>query len=232
MKNFQAAGWLLISGSIGVLIPYSILSIIFDYPAILREDPGIILTRFHAGGITLIMTWLAFALLGLPLLIAYSIIGQHLEKGLKFVRWVTAIGIISGIAQIVGLLRWVFVVPLLAKEFINTNDPAIQETIKIIFRVLHQFAGVLMGEHIGQLFTIIWTVMTSIALVKQNFIPKWMGLFGILVSAIYLLAQAELLATVIERFPVWPLAGLLGSSLWLIWLIMVGVRFVKMPERQ
>lgn len=64
MNINKIIGWLLIIGAVGVLIPYTLLTINFDYPQILREDSGLILTRFHSGGSSLILTWWAFALLG------------------------------------------------------------------------------------------------------------------------------------------------------------------------
>lgn len=223
-------GWLLIAGAIGVFIPYTILSIIFEYPDILRESPGTVLTRFYNGGSTLIFTWLAFALMGLPLLIAYSLIGKKLETKLSFVRWVTTIGIISGVLQIIGLLRWVFVVPVLATDFVNTSSPARQEAIEISFKVINQFGGVLLGEHLGQLFTVIWTVFISVALLKVNIIPQWLALGGFIASFIYFLAQAELLATVIPGFPLIDMAGFIGSTLWLLWIILVGFKFIKFKQ--
>ena len=39
-------------------------------------------------------------------------------------------------------------------------------------------------------------------------------------------------ATVMPGFPVWDMAGFLGSTLWLLWLILVGVRFLKMKLQQ
>lgn len=41
------------------------------------------------------------------------------------------------------------------------------------------------------------------------------------------MAQAELFNPVIPGFPVWNLAGFLGSSLWLIWLIIMEIKFLK-----
>jgi len=41
------------------------------------------------------------------------------------------------------------------------------------------------------------------------------------------LAQAELFATVMPNFPVLDMAGFIGSTLWLVWLIAVGVCFFK-----
>jgi hypothetical protein len=116
-------------------------------------------------------------------------------------------------------------VPVLATEYVNTSSASKQEAIEISFKVIHQFGGVLLGEHLGQLFTIIWTIFISFALLKMNIIPKWLALWGFIASAIYFLAQAELFATVIPTFPVIEFAGFLGSTLWLIWLIIVGINF-------
>jgi len=58
MKTQRTIGWLLVAGTIGVLVPYTILTIVFEYPDILRQDTGIILTKFYQGGSKLIFTWL------------------------------------------------------------------------------------------------------------------------------------------------------------------------------
>jgi Domain of unknown function (DUF4386) len=231
MKKEKTIGLLLIAGSIGVFIPYTVLTITFEYPGILRQDPGTILTKFHNGGSSLILTWWTFAILGLPLLIAYILIGQKFESKLGFIKWVTTFGIISGIVQIIALLRWVFVVPVIANSYITAGDVATKTAAIISFQVIHQFGGVLLGEHIGQLFTIIWTVMISYAFIKLNIFSKWIGFLGMIASAIYLLAQAELFATIIPGFPVWGMAGFIGSTLWLIWLIIVGIKFLKIDNK-
>lgn len=230
MKSNKIIGWLLITGAVGVLIPYTLLTINFDYPQILREESGVILTRFYAGGSSLIFTWWAFALLGLPLLIGYMLIGQKFENKLNFIKWATTLGIISGMVQILGLLRWVFVVPVLATRFVNAADEATKVATTTGFQIIHQLFGVLLGEHIGQLFTIIWTVMMSYAFIKLKTFPKWLGIMGILTSVIYLFAQAELISTVIPGFPVWDLAGFIGSTLWLIWLMILGVLFIRKED--
>lgn len=227
MKPEKIIGYLLILGALGVFVPYTILTITFDYPAILRQEIGLLLSQFHQGGASLIYTWLAFALLGLPLLVAYSLIGQQLEGKLPPMKWVTTMGIISGVVQIIGLLRWVFVVPVLATSFVQTSSAARREAISVSFQVLHQFAGVLLGEHLGQLLTIIWTVFISLALQKVRIIPTWLAMGGLLVSFVYALAQADLIATVIPTFPVVDMAGFIGSTGWLVWLILVGIKFIQ-----
>lgn len=230
MRTEKKIGWLLITGAIAVFIPYTILTISFEYPDILRQETGLILTKFHSGGSSLIFTWWAFAILGLPLLIAYVKIGQLLEHKISFTRWVTTLGIISGIVQIVGLLRWVFVVPVIANNYVTTSDPVIKQVAIGSFQNIHQFGGVLLGEHLGQLFTIIWTVMISVAFIKLKYFPAWVSWLGIMSSIIYFCAQADLFATVIPGFPVWSMAGFIGSTLWLIWLIIVGIMFTRSAQ--
>ena len=136
------------------------------------------------------------------------------------------IGVIGLVVQMIGLLRWTFVIPVLADTFVNATDEATKAAAIVSFKTIHQFGGVILGEHLGQLFTIIWTLMTY-AFSKLKLMPKWVNVLGVVGSVIYLLAQAELFATVIKGFPVWDLAGFLGSTLWLIWLIIVGSVFIK-----
>lgn len=223
-KTEKTIGNLLILAGIALFIPYSILSATFEYPVILRQDVGTILTKFHEGGHGLIWTWWAFALVGLPLLPAYVLIGQRLENKLPFVRWATYIGVISLIVQMLGLLRWTFVVPVLADNYLNGNDMT-KEAAKVAFQVIHQYGGVVLGEHVGQLFTIIWTVMICLAFDKLKLMPRRLTRFGYVASGIYLLAQPDLFATVMPGFPVVDLAGFIGSTLWLVWLIVLGFTF-------
>ncbi len=74
--------------------------------------------------------------------------------------------------------------------------------------------------------------MISYTFMKLNFLPRWISWLGIIASIIYLAAQADLFATVIPGFPVWDMAGFTGSALWLIWLIIVGFKFLSLKQPQ
>lgn len=230
MPSNRLIGNLLLIGVVLVMIPYSTLTVLFDYPNILRQHPGVVLTRFHIGGPRLIAVWWLFAIGGLPLLEAYILIGQKLEKRLYFIRWATTLGIISLIVQMIGLMRWPFVVPVLAQQYVATTDPAARQAITVVFSAIHQYGGVVLGEHIGQLFTIAYTILLSSALLQLKLLSRWVGYLGYVASGVYLLAQGELFKTVIPAFPNWALAGLLGSTLWLVWLVVVAIQFRVWPE--
>ena len=224
MQINKSIGGLFVTGAIALFIPYTMLTIIFEYPDILRQDTATILTKFHEGGNRLIWTWFAFAITGIPLLPAYILLGQKLEAKSPLMRTATTIGVIGLVVQMVGLLRWTFVVPILVNTFVAATDEPTKAAAMVAFKTIHQFGGVILGEHLGQLFTIAWTVMVSLSFAKLNVFPKWVNGLGFVSSFIYLLAQAELFATVMPGFPVWEMAGFIGSTLWLVWLVVLGIK--------
>jgi hypothetical protein len=235
MNNLQIqrrwTGMLFILGAVLVEIPYTLLSINFEYPQVLRQETGQILNKFHAGGTGLILEWLAFAWVGLPILIGVVMLQKVLSRGQGtpiLVKTATLFGVVALIVQIIGLLRWVFVVPVLSNLYTSpAASPATKEAVEVVFGAIHQFGGVLLGEHLGQLFIITWMALISLVMFKSDLFRPWLGVFGLVASGVYLLAQGELLDTVIPSFPEVPLAGLVGSLLWLAWMVLMGIFLVR-----
>ena len=232
-KLRKLTGIFFIVGAILVNIPYTLLIMNFDYPDILRQPAGEILTRFQAGGNSLIYTWLAFAWVGLPMLFGALLLKRVLEKeNSPFLETATTIGVIGFIVQVVGLLRWVFVIPVLARLFTDpTTDSVTKAAIPAVFIAVHQYGGVILGEHLGQFLIIIWMSIISGIIYKSKIFSKWVAWLGWFASAVYILAQTELFATAIPTFPVIDWAGLYGSLLWLVWMIVLGVYLVKYKEQ-
>jgi hypothetical protein len=93
----------------------------------------------------------------------------------------------------------------------------------------HQFGGALLGEHLGQLLVIGWSVTVSLIIVRTAVLPRRLGVAGLVVSAVYLLNQGDILATAVPGFPVWDLAGLLGSTSWGLWVAALGITLLLRP---
>jgi hypothetical protein len=226
----RITGTFLILGAIFVNIPYTLLIMTFDYPDILRAPTGDILTRFAAGGSGLIWTWLAFAWVGVPILLGILLLPQALANdtssshGQLVGKLALFFGATSLVAQMVALLRWPFVVPVLARLYTAPDaTAATREAVAVVFQAVHQYGGVALGEHIGQTFTIMWMILLSLSLLRQGKLPRWLPWAGFAAAGVYALAQGELLATAIPGFPYWGEAGLVGSLMWLGWLIALGV---------
>ena len=206
---------------------FALLGKRFEYPDILRRPAEEILDRFRAGGSSLILLWWMFMLSGLLLIPAVVLLGQALGFT-GIVPLAVSIGVLAGLVQMLGLLRWVYLVPSLARSH---ADPALEggqrEATVAVFRAMHQYLGVGVGEHLGYLFTGVWSVLTGVAIVGGELLPIWMGWAGIVIGAGLIVGSAEFLGPNEEDG--WSLAGTAIPILyiaWSLWLLGLGIALI------
>lgn len=223
-KLFKFTGVFLIFWGIYLNIPFSILSAIFDYPDILRHPTAEVLTAFKAGGNGLLAAWYAFALAALFFVFVVLLLHQVLRRESRILlSLATVSGILAAVLQLLGLIRWVFVVPGLAEVYTNEDSSqATKEAVIVVFNAFHQYAGVAIGEHLGQLFTALWIMFVSIILINSQRFKKWQGYAGIIIAIMMLFGLVEGFATVIDFdagiFGLLPMISFVGLSLWLVTL--------------
>jgi hypothetical protein len=202
---------------------FAVLGNRFDYPGILRRPTEEILERFRAGGPSLILLWWAFMLSGLLMIVAAVLLSQALGFG-GVLPLAMAIGVLAGLVQMLGLLRWVFLVPSLARAYDDPQtSPAQREATVAIFRAFHQYLGVGVGEHLGYLLTGIWSMLIGVGVIQGAELPAWLGWPGIVIGAGLTLGSAEFLGPNEERG--WTLAGVAIPVLyiaWSLWLLGLG----------
>ena len=133
-------GILFIFFSISVNIPYWLLRRNFEYDDILRQPTEYVLTRFQAGGVSLILTWFTFALLALLFIPVSMLLQKSLSRpDTPYLAIATLMGVFSGVLQGSGLMRWVFVVPVLARLYV---DPTVTDTtraaVTVVYQAVHQ----------------------------------------------------------------------------------------------
>jgi hypothetical protein len=141
-------------------------------------------------------------------------------------RVATQVGAVSVLLSLIGFLRWVFVVPALAQAYVD-SDSSTRDAVAAAWLAQHQFGGALLGEHLGQLLAVAWSATLSVLILRSRVLPRALGAAGLLVSALYLLNQGDVLATAVPGFPVWDLAGLVGSTSWGLWVAALGVAVVR-----
>jgi hypothetical protein len=224
----RAAGVVLIVAPLWFNATFALLGRRFDYPDILRRPTAEILERFRAGGSSLILLWWLFMLSGLLLITGAVLLGQVLGFG-WIVPVATVAGVLAGLVQMLGLLRWVYVVPALARAY---TDPTLsaqeREMQAAVFRALHRYLGVGVGEHLGYLFTGLWSVLIGVAVIGDGTaLPSWLAWPGIVIGAGLLVGSAEFLGPNEERG--WGLAGAAIPILyiaWSVWLLAMGIALV------
>jgi Domain of unknown function (DUF4386) len=219
----RTTGALFVVGAVAFGAAATVLSSTFGWPDILREPAGTVLPAFVDGGTGLIWTWFAtgwtYALLAVPILLLPSALGRRDDAVMQVASYV---GATSVLLSLVGFLRWVFVVPPLADSYV-TGDATTRVAVDAAWTAQHQFGGALLGEHLGQLLAVGWSIALCVVILRSRVLPGWLGVTGLVVSGLYLLNQGDILATVIPDFPVWELAGLVGSTGWGLWVGALGV---------
>jgi hypothetical protein len=223
----RGAGVVLILAPLWFNASFALLGRRFDYPDILRMPATEVLDRFRAGGPSLILLWWMFMLSGLLLIPAVVLLGQALGFT-GIVPLAVTIGVLAGLVQMLGLLRWVYLVPSLAR---TSADPGIDSGQRMaavaVFRAMHQYLGVGVGEHLGYLLTGIWSVLTGVALIGRAPVPAWMGWVGIVVGVGLIVGSAEFLGR--DEEDGWALAGAAIPILyvaWSLWLLAMGIALI------
>jgi hypothetical protein len=218
----RVTGLFFVAAPLAFAAATSVLSASFGWPDILREPAAVVLAAADAGGTPLVWTWFAtawtYALLAVPLLLLPAALHR---RGDPLLRAATAVGAASVLLSLTGFLRWVFVVPPLARAWV-TGDATTRAATEAAWTAQHQFGGALLGEHLGQILAIAWSVAISVAVLRRRLLPAWAGVAGLGASALYLLNQGDVLRTAIPGFPVWDAAGFLGSTAWGVWVAAVG----------
>ncbi|WDA39643.1 DUF4386 family protein [Erythrobacter sp. BLCC-B19] len=201
-------------------LPYALLAASFDYPAILRHPPAEVLARFAAGGAALVLTWYAFALAALaltPLAIAISVTPRRLAEQPALAVSAALVGALAGLTQAIGLMRWVFVVPDLARTAAS-GGPAEALAAGHAFAVIHAYGGVAIGEHLGQLLTALFVALMAIIQWREG--HRTVATLGLLTAPLLMLGTGEGLMLALGRngdtLALLTIAGFLGLTVWLI----------------
>ena len=202
------------------------LGVAFDYPAILRRPTQEVLSRFRRGGSRLVLLWWAFAMTPVLLIVLAGILPAALHGANGTLLGLgTLIGVLAGLVQCLGLIRWPFLVPYLARVNADPDaSPQRKQAVEIVFQAFHRYLGVAVGEHLGLLFTGAWSILVGAAITQTYLLPDWLGVIGIVIGAVLMLCSFEFVGSFESHG--WALAARLtpvAYILWSVWLITTGV---------
>jgi hypothetical protein len=217
----RAAGALLVIVPLAFTVCFLLLQQLFEYPDILRRPTAEVLAKFAAGGAPLVAVWYALTLTAVAFVPLTLRVHRVLaERGAAALLWVaTAFGVIAGLSQALGFLRWPFLVPHLARAYLDPGASEAQRAAAgMVFEAFHRYAGMAVGEHLGYLSTSVWTVLVAVVILRTALLPRWLGASG----AVLALGIAAGLAEPAG----WELGGMINALsylVWALWLIAVGV---------
>jgi hypothetical protein len=227
MSAQVTAAALLITVPIAFNVAFFELGRAFDYPNILRKEPDEILRRFAAGGSGLLWRWQALLVSALAMLPLVALLAVVLAAPAALTALSIVIGAAAALVQALGLVRWPFAVPELARRYVAAEGPdadAIRRSIELTFATLHRLLGVGIGEHLGYLLTGLWTLLVAASILSTAVLPGWLGVIGLPIGVALLIGTLEFVGP--NEKGGWPLAGTvvpIAYIAWSLWLIALGV---------
>jgi hypothetical protein len=192
---YLSAGILFIAMFIMLNVANSILAANFDFPDILRQPPENALTLYQQNQGLIRPAYYLFALTGV-LMIPISLLLQRIlsHKPPMLLNVATTFGVIAGIVQTLGFIRWVFLAPFLVNTYFDpSSSQATKDAVLVLQEGFNRYAGVAVGEHLGWLFTGAWLVLLGIFIAQNRarILKPWMGYAVISWGLMVLVSSAE-----------------------------------------
>jgi hypothetical protein len=220
MKLTTLTGLLLIIVPIAFNATFFLLQRAFEYPDILRKPTEYVLRRFKEGGMPLRWLWYAFAFSAVLFTPIPVMVQQLFQPDAPWYLAVgTALGVLAGAVQFLGLIRWSFLVPSLADIYTDSESTqATRDSVAVVFQAFHRYAGVAIGEHLGYIFTTAWTILLCIAVVQTEMVNPLFGWLGVVPAL-------GVLVGVLEEtgFKAAGMINAISYILWSVWLIAFGI---------
>jgi Domain of unknown function (DUF4386) len=214
-------GVLLILTPIAFNVFFTLLSVTFEYPDILREPTGYVLRHFDAGGGGLVAIWYGFMLTAVLFVPLAVLVHKALAReDTPYLAVATAFGVVAGVVQFLGLVRWPFLVPYLADTYLDpASSGATRESVAVVFQAFNHYAGVGVGENLGYLFTGTWTALVALAMFGSPLpFGRWLALLGMASAAGVLVGMLEP-----AGFESAADIVVVGYILWSVWLALFGI---------
>jgi hypothetical protein len=212
-------GILLIAVPIAFNVTFFLLQRAFEYPDILRKPTDYVLKHFRDGGASLRRLWYAFTFLALLFTPVPVLVQQVFQPAVPWYLVVgTALGVLAGAVQVLGLIRWPFLVPTLADIYTDPKSTqATRDSVAVVFQAFHRYAGVAIGEHLGYIFTSSWSILLCIAIVATDVVNPLFGWLGVVPAIGVLMGVFEE-----TGFKAAGAINAISYILWSVWLIALG----------
>ena len=225
MTTTTVAGLFLVALPVAFNAAFAGLSAKFEYPDILRRPTDEVLGRFREGGAGLVTLWWAFALSAVALAPLAVLLSLALDANEALRAVAATVGVPAATVQFLGLVRWPFLVPYLARVAAEADlSTPRRDAVDVIFQSFNRYLGVAVGEHLGYLLTGVWSVLVGVALNQSTIAAGWLGYPGIVIGVLLVLCSFEFVGPA-ERAG-WKLAGTLtpiAYIAWSLWLVATGI---------
>jgi hypothetical protein len=151
---------------------FAVLSVVFEFPDVLNRPAAEVLPLFAAEERAVDSSYLALAMTGIGFAVLAVGVGR-IAAGPRtaFLPAITAVGVLAGLAQTIGFIRWPFLVPVLSDAWADpASSEATRASVATTYDALNAYAGGALGEHLGWVLQAAWGIGAAVALERSGLV--------------------------------------------------------------
>lgn len=188
----RLTGVLLILSVVGFFLPFAILLFGLGF---LDQSASAALSIYHQQSATVLISFYASVwgglLLSLAVLLLYRVLqSQGVQSPALSIA--TVCGVLGGLMQAIGDLRWPFLLPSLASAYFDPqSSQATRAAIEVVFQAVEQTGGVGLSEHLYFLLVGAWSLLLGWSIVRSSSFDRWIGWVGIVGGCFFFVGSIE-----------------------------------------
>jgi hypothetical protein len=212
-----------------MLTAYLTLSSAINWPVSLDDPAAIALPRVIDQAKPMMLGYSCYLAVGLLFIPATVALNARLKLSGPIANMTLALAVFSAIAKSIGITRWLFAMPLLARAYVAPG--ADQATLGAVYEVFNEYAGSI-GEILGvSLMSGIWTLIIARTIFKTP------GRFTKPLGGFVFVTALLLLCSVPEGFGVETIFGFsmgdlltINGIVWQAGLLAIGIWALTKPQ--
>lgn len=199
---------------------FTVLALVFEFPDVLRRSAAERLDLFLRQAAVVRPAYWLLTLTGFTQIVVAALVYQSLPARGRTVALLGLIfGVLTGLLQMLGFIRWAILVPYLAQAMGDQGLPDVtRQAVALVEGAFNRYAGMAVGEHAGNLSLFLWTLLVGVAFRGPAPVDRRLGAFGIALAPLALLLALEQLVVVPRA-----LGALTAVAFpaWVVWLVVV-----------
>lgn len=229
---YRVTGLVLLAELLLLVVPNFVLEAVFEFPDILRRPADDVLTLFRQNQATIVPTYYAFALSGALFAVVALLLYHTLktDRPSLLLRKGALFGVLTGVVQFLGFIRWPFLVPELVRIYFEPgSSEATRAAVRVVHEAFNRYAGVAVGENLGFVFTGVWLLLTGLYLARGRtpVLKPWAGYTAVALGVLVLVSTLEQFSF---EPPFVSLSFLVGYGGFVTALLVLGVAFLFRRE--
>ena len=219
-STYRGAAVAILAHLLLVYAAFTVLALVFDFPEVLRRPATERLDLFQrVQGIVRPVYWVLTLTGFTQIAVAVFLHQVFRDRGRTLTVLGLVCGVVAGVFQALGFVRWVVLTPYLARALADPAVPDVtRQAIALVEGSFNRYAGMAVGEHAATLALGLWTLCLALTMRRDPLFDPRLGAAGLVLAPLALLVALEPVGVAPRLLG--PLADVAFPA-WMVWLVVI-----------